>query len=344
MVLVLEIYEILQHYPPACQPARIEPLGNAGGMSGAQFWRLAAPRGKLALRRWPTEHPTTERLGFIHDVLAHAASRGITMLPLPVTTRDGKSFVQHAGHLWELAPWMPGTADYERAPSTAKLRAAMTTLGEIHVALKDCPKAATGHRGEAVVGLAGAPPSILRRLARLTELSNGGHQQLSPAIKNDHWPDLAPLAREFVARLPDAVPKAIAQLTPLAHVELPLQPCLRDIWHDHVLFTGDAVTGIVDFGAIDIDTPACDIARLLGSLVRDDTRDWRTGLAAYITVRRLSSDELLAVTAFDISGTILAGCNWIRWIYAERREFGNRAQVIDRFRQIIAQIKVISTR
>ena len=78
-----------------------------------------------------------------------------------------------------------------------------------------------------------------------------------------------------------------------------------------MLFTGDEVTGIVDFGGVDIDTPATDIARLLGSLVGDDEAGWREGIAAYSAVRPLTADEELVAKALDTSGLIVAGCNWL---------------------------------
>jgi homoserine kinase type II len=104
-----------------------------------------------------------------------------------------------------------------------------------------------------------------------------------------------------------------------------------------VLFTGDKVTGIVDFGAIDVDSPAGDISRLLGSLAGDDASGWQTGLTTYSAVRQLSVHEQHAVTALDISGTLLAGCNWIRWIYVDGRQFENPTQVMSRFRAIVAR-------
>ena len=374
-----EAHAVLANYPPDCQPTHIEPLGSAGGMSGAQFWRIVSSRGKFILRRWPTEHPSPERLRFIHAVLRHAATRGCGFLPLPVTTGRGQSFVEHAGHLWELAPWLPGTADYDRSPRLQKLRAAMRALALFHNATADfqfdAPIAATQW-------LAGAPPAPARHLTRLHELTPDQINDLSRSIRDTTWPDLAPLARHFVAALSRAVPHSIAQLEPLAHARLPLQPCLRDIWHDHVLFTGDEVTGLIDFGAIDIDTPATDIARLLGSLsgaieniadpsragerattkrgidagyyarpkgpgyifdragrtpsAPDEAQTWREGLAAYNAVHPLSPDEIRAAHALNTSGSILAGCNWIRWIYIESRTFENRAQVIERFRRIVA--------
>ena len=134
------------------------------------------------------------------------------------------------------------------------------------------------------------------------------------------------------------LPRAIERLTPLVNVPLAIQPCLRDIWHDHVLFTGNEVTGIIDFGAVDIDTPATDIARLLGSLVGDDAFGWRAGLDAYATIRPLAAEEETAVRALDASGTILAGCNWIRWICIDGRQFEDRSRIRERFERIISRL------
>jgi homoserine kinase type II len=164
--------------------------------------------------------------------------------------------------------------------------------------------------------------------------------------------ELAPLARQFVAALPRAVPPAIARLAPLADVPLPMQPCIRDVWHDHVLFNGDRVTGLIDFGAMRIDTPATDVARLLGSLqsvspprsgegLREghSRDDWHEGLAAYSAIRPLSAQESLAVPVLDTSGTILAGCNWIRWIYIDGRQFINMRQVVLRFARLLERLQ-----
>ncbi len=317
-------------------------------MSGAQFWRITAPRGTLLLRRWPPEHPSAERLRFIHAVLHHAALRGIKFIPLPIATRDQNSFVEHAGHLWELTPWLPGTADYERTPSIDKLRAALTALAQFHTAVSDItyPRTVAGD-----LRVAGETPAITRRLTRLHELAHGGIHDLSQAVTPATWPDLAPLARQFLAALPRALPQAIAQLEPLAAARLPIQVCLRDIWHDHVLFTGSEVTGLIDFGAVAIDTPATDIARLLGSLADtplptregpgegSQNRDaWQIGLAAYTATRPLSPQESLAARALNAAAPILAGCNWLRWIYVERRQFENRAQIVERFRRTASPI------
>jgi Ser/Thr protein kinase RdoA (MazF antagonist) len=138
------------------------------------------------------------------------------------------------------------------------------------------------------------------------------------------------------------VPLVIGQLAPLADVPFALQPCIRDVWHDHVLFDGDRVTGFVDFGGMQIDTPATDVARLLGSLVGDKPAGRRDGLAAYAAVRPLSEQEAAAVTALDAAGTVLAGVNWIRWIYLDGRQFENHLQVVHRFGRILVRLQSIT--
>ncbi len=328
-----KIARILQYYPADCLPQAVEPLGSAGGLSGAQFWRIFAPSATLLLRCWPQEHPSPTGLQFIHAVLCHAADRGVDILPIPIMRADGQStFVRQAGHLWELTPWLPGNADYDRSPSVEKLHTAMRALAQFHVAVADF------QRVPPLSVLRGPAPAITARLSRLHRLQKVGIDTLTRAITDTTWPALAPFARQFVAELPRVVPLALARLVPLADTLFPLQPCIRDVWHDHVLFTGDTVTGLVDFGATQFDTPATDVARLLGSLVGDEQIDWQVGFAAYNTIRPLSDQESLAVFAVHTAGTILALCNWIKWIYIDGRKFGQQAQVIDRIGQLVKRI------
>ena len=117
----------------------------------------------------------------------------------------------------------------------------------------------------------------------------------------------------------------------------PLQPCLCDVWNDHVLFGGDCVTGLIDYGAMKIDHPAVDLARLLGSLVQDDAAGWATGLAAYREVRPLSADEEELARALDVTGTVAAAAVWLRWLYHEGKEFEDGAAAGRRLKGLTAR-------
>ena len=155
------------------------------------------------------------------------------------------------------------------------------------------------------------------------------------------WPD-APVAAQ-ARRLIDLFPKHAAplksQLESAARLPVRRLPCLRDIWHDHVLFTGAQVTGLIDFGALRTESPAADVARLLGSLVGDDVEGWRTGVAAYRRVRPLTENELRLVEVFDYSNVLLAGMNWLRWLCLEGRQFARMEQVIERLEVLVARLE-----
>ncbi len=337
------IRQILSHYPHDCHARHISPLDSAGGLSGAKFWRITANRGPLALRRWPVESPPADRLAWIHAVLRHA-SRKVDFLPVPLNTTSGQTFVESAGHLWELAPWMPGTANYESSPTPQRLNAAMTALASFHHATADSlpPYPA----------LASPQSAVPRRITRLQALAAGELAELAVAIRIDVWPELVPTARQFLSLVPRAIPTVLSQLEAIASAELPLQPCIRDVWHDHILFTGDRVTGLVDFGAMEIDTPATDIARLLGSLTGEssspfrvqpiepvnDQQTWRAGLAAYELVHPLSHEERKAAAAIETANPILAGCNWLRWLYVDKRQFADPGQILARFQRIVRHL------
>src|SRR5439155_405629 len=93
---------------------------------------LTTAAGTLVLRCWPADGPSAERLTWIHAVLAHVAQAGFDRIAPPIPTALGETFVRHAGHLWELAPWLAGRADYATNPSDQRLSAATQALAEFH--------------------------------------------------------------------------------------------------------------------------------------------------------------------------------------------------------------------
>jgi Ser/Thr protein kinase RdoA (MazF antagonist) len=115
-----------------------------------------------------------------------------------------------------------------------------------------------------------------------------------------------------------------------------IQPCIRDIHREHVLFENDTVTGIIDFGSMKPDCVACDIARLLGSMALDDKSLWHEGLEAYENVRPLSQIELSQIEAYDQTAVLLSGINWLQWAFVDNRKFENHQAVLQRF-EVITQ-------
>ncbi len=316
--------EVLRRYPRPLRMGAPLPLGNRGGFSGARLWRLDGPAGPLCLRAWPTGF-SPQRLDFIHHCMTHARTAGLTFVPRLFPTVAGTTAVEHGGRLWELQEWLPGEADYHRDPSPAKLWAAPSALAQLHICWQNLLPPATS-----------PCPAVARRLNIVRawrELLQSGWR---PTPQAD---DPARAAAERAWRLlPGRIEVIPDLLSRWVDRTWPLQPCLCDVWHDHVLFDGDRVTGLIDYGAMKIDHPAVDVARLLGSLAEDDLAGWSIGLAAYREVRPLSGDEEELARALDATGTIAAAAVWLRWLYHDGKEFEDRAAAGRRLESITTRL------
>ena len=323
--------EILRRFPKV-DVRNVENLGNAGGFSGACLWKITTPAGPLCLRAWPKSHPSEDGLRHIHGLLLHAARQGMDELPVPLLHGGGNTVVWERGTLYELTAWMPGEADYHASPTDQRLTAAMTTLARFHTAVATYPQV----RGP--VGPS-CSPGLVQRRDQLDRLLHGELDQLATAVARYHDPEINRRGRHLLEFFRRGAANVQLLIGRAAALKVVLQPCIRDIWHDHVLFTGDIVTGLIDFGALRDDTVACDLARLIGSLVGDRKTAWSTALQAYAAYRPLSAEENLLIRAFDQSGVLMSGLNWLRWICVEGKRFDNHQHVLRRLDENLRRIE-----
>jgi Ser/Thr protein kinase RdoA (MazF antagonist) len=128
------------------------------------------------------------------------------------------------------------------------------------------------------------------------------------------------LARSTGARLVEPLRRASGFV-------VPLQPCLRDARPEHLLFSADRLTGLLDFGAMAIESVAADLARLLGDWVGLDTYARAEALAAYAAVRPVEAVEIALLEAFENSSALLGAGHWVRWHFLERRTFDDPSAV-----------------
>jgi Ser/Thr protein kinase RdoA (MazF antagonist) len=327
-MLAGDVQAVLNHYALAGGAVHaIQPLANAGGWSGSRIWPISDAVGnKLCLRQWPQEHPTVERLRLIHAVLG-LVSFEMPVVAFPLRTTQGATYVEEGEHLWELTHWLPGTADYHANPNRARLTAAMRVLARFH----DLAKRYKWRTAPA--------PSIEDRQRRIKGMRAKGLSVIEQSLGT-------PLGNEIddrAARLLTVAGKAL-QRQSLAEAlaaapQLVLQPAIRDVHHEHVLFTGDEVTGLIDFGALRIDTPLVDVARLVGSLVGDDQESRRFALDAYSELRPLSEADCRLIDVLDESGLVLGALNWLIWLYGERRDMGPVGPIVERIEHILLRLE-----
>ena len=319
---------ILQEFGIASDGAQAKDLAGAGGFSGAQLWRIRRGELDLCLRQWPAEQDT-ERLRFIHAVICHAA-RKVKFLPVPHLTPRGESFVEQQGKLWELSPWLPGEANHAGPMSSPRLGAALMALAQFHQATADF---------SANILTPQPSPGLQARLTQIEQLLAGGANKLQAAIPACSWAEFRLRAQWLLQLFMSQAPEIRRQLQVGAQLPVKLQPCLRDVWSEHVLLSGETVTGLVDFGALRMETVAGDVARLLGSYVADDRSAWQPGLKAYSNVRTLDPVEAGLVEVFDSSQVLLSGMNWLDWVLLQQREFADHDAILRRLDATIARLE-----
>ncbi len=315
VAMTLDARTVLARYPAAVAGLDWVRLGSAGGFSGAALWRGdLGGRPAFALKAWPAGYPA-DRLAEVHRWMAAARPTGL--VPAVVPTLAGGTLVEHAGRVWDVTAWLPGVADFRRDPSDARLSAACAALARLHRAW--CPAAPES-----------APcPGVRRRLELLAGFAG------SPAVRPRK---LEPAYGQALDLLVARVPAAAAALRPWADRPVPVFPCLCDVHHDHVLFAGDAVSGVIDYGAMKTDHPAVDLARLLGDLVDGDRERLQIGLDAYRAAGGPVGIDPELVSVLDRTGIV---CAVVYWVGRATEDQAWDARITERFERCVERLAAL---
>jgi len=336
----------------AAAAVSIAPLGTPG-FSGSQVFvvELSDRPGTFVLKSFHAG-ASVEHARFVHGLARHLRAEGIAHVPEVMPALDGDTIVRDAdGRLWELARFIAGVA--VPCPTPAQAAAATTTLARLHFAAAGLPD----HPHHV-----GVSPGIDRRIDQAGQLLSQPWQARLAAWSQG---GRSPLTDDTVAALDDRVATAIAifnrcdgemllaRVATMRSRSCMLQAVLRDVWSDHVLFAderGDSVTAIVDLHAAGIDTPATDLARLMGSWDAPAGGEglsildrWPAAVAAYDRVRSLSRDETELIPFLHATGVVLGLDNWFRWTLGEQRTFPDARRMLDRIDRLLIEMPAAIT-
>ncbi len=293
------------------------------GMSGARVYRCStADRNCLALKRWPVG-VTLARIDEIHQLMRLARSHDCPLVPDIVApqSRVGKSAaLRAAGYCWDLVDWMPGEP-IEADTAIEKISAGVAAIARFHLS--------TRHLGRR----AQVAPAVVDRMLRLRQLSDriGSLVELSDsAALNSPLEDAVRRAAQLLGTHWNQVRTQIGQSL-AAHMDRPVltQYVLRDVHRQHILFSEDRPSGLIDFDAARIDTPAVDLARWAGSFLagpHEQAAVWQAVAAGLVRESPLLPSELvdqqiaLAKLIAQASPWISLA-NWLVWILVEKRQF-----------------------
>jgi homoserine kinase type II len=154
-------------------------------------------------------------------------------------------------------------------------------------------------------------------------------------------PELDPLLCRAVSVARRFAPQVASALQSWEHRTFAIQPCVRDLRAEHVLFEENRVAGIIDFGAMALDSPAVDLARLLGDYAHANDEIFRAGLTAYRINRGAFDvpDELIRLLAH--SGAVCSILGWLVRLLARRDSVFDVGLIRSRLARLIGRVEQI---
>lgn len=315
------IIRVLQEYDIR-QPDSVIPFHEGQGFSGSDIWKVTYNSRFYCLKRWPDGKPSDQTRTLIQSVIPEVEQQGLPVAA-PVETRDGRRFVRIEKRWWDLSPWLPGTPGNASTLTEAQLQQAMQWLARYH-------RLAAG-----IVSDVGQSPAISYRHHFSRQLFDGSLNLLTERKYLGLDPGIADL---FVSQANRRLPWLINVLASFADSELDLLPALSDVWSDHIFFQGEEISGVIDFGAIKLDSACLDIARLLGSYATVDTSVFTRGIKYYRTERSLEQQDVALVELFDQAHVVLAGLQWLVWLGPEQRVFKQMEKVNQHLKSLAQRI------
>ena len=313
---------------------------DSGGFSGSAVIRAWEPGGDggFVLKSFSAATPRA-KIEWVHRLMRHLRAAGVAEVAEVMVTPAGDTIaVDATGSSWELVRFVAGSAT--DSPTLPQSQTALDCLARVHVAAAAMSSAPL--RWE-------MPAAVQRRVEhaqRLLAAPWSGPLQGMPRVltplQRAVW-DLRDRAAEaFEAAAGAAAVQRVAAVRPRPML---VQAVLRDIWSDHVLYDpnhSDRVAGMIDLHAAAIDTPATDLARLVGSWRRalgtSLRARWGEALAAYELVRPLREGERSLVPWLHATGVVCGLDNWFRWSLAEAREFARPGLALGRMKRLLDEV------
>ncbi|WP_197172277.1 phosphotransferase [Novipirellula aureliae] len=301
------------------------------GFSGADVFRVTDSIGKtFALKRYSVG-TTIDRINSIHRFLSAVYHNDCQLVPRVCPVLNANDTVVWDGlRGWELVTWVSGSP----IKMTTNHRVLLDGLSKGAAAI------ANVHRASHSLGIHQQPAAAVGvRLKRADEISklldqlicegraNVFSDSLSAKIDSELTQSLL-TAIDFLAKRWQSITKSISEsLRPFANMRLSNQHVIRDVHREHIFFDHDGisgVSGIIDFDAIRVDSPATDLSRWTTSFVSSGiqlSELWNSAFAGYRQEWGLGEHEESLARHLTLASAWISLANWVIWVALQRRSF-----------------------
>jgi len=275
------------------------------GLSNAVVYKIESYRQVAALKRWPLAWDR-KRLAEIHRFQKFLSRDPESFTPQLLEWSHGDTLLETDQGCWELSDWRPGKPlETIGLVSDAQLIACAQGIARLHEGCR---------RYGVQVHVA---PGLTQRRDGLMRLLGEPHRalhRLLPIVESHRAQASSTMLLELATRAQRVAASAVDAWEGWSRTPVQCSWVLRDLWREHLLFRGEALTGILDFGAARIDWPGLDLIRALGTLMLDSDPRWSLALAQY--VQRQPSIELdlgIAKWVHRVSVS-LSAMQWLEWL------------------------------
>ena len=309
-----------RHYPTVLHPIEIFEIQSTG-LSGAIVWKASTKSGDIAVRMFGPQTRQTD-IRNAHAFLSHARQLGWVEVPQTFPANDGSMIVEHAGAFWDICTWQPG----EPAPlpiSDDRLRSSINLIAHWHRFWK---------RENATPNSSAVQNAVQRRRAEWLRLADG---ESFCGAKGDDLADRTLEAIEARRRSLEELFEALPLL--LANERLVLTH--GDLHREHILFTDDLPTGLIDLSGR-WDYPAADLARWLPSVAEPNR--WSQAFEWYREKAPLSANSERAIPMLDATGLAISALRWAEWllgIEGRRRYFPRPDLAYRRWQEVVERLE-----
>ena len=354
-----ELRQLATRFLPAAEVASLTfQRPPTVGFSGSPVWLLACEQTgpRYVLKQLPAA-VSPAQIAWTHGLALQLVAGELTQVPVPLPLltgveceqQPGRFAITAAGQHWQCLPFRPGQAI--ASPTPSDVLAAVTCLARLH---------------QAAAGFRMAMPHARQtgwqlRISQFNQLAHEGLAGPLAGLVSHSGTACAARTRLLRVRREAAVLLAAIDCQKLAsrlagrRCEGPVQPVLRDCWWAHVLFEtaaeGSRVSGIIDLDAAGIDTPAVDLARLLGSWQLEGgdpspplaTR-WPQAVKRYVEICQPAGNFLADIQVLHDTAVICGLDRWCRWLFSEGREFPDLHRVADRLEALLRALPAAISR
>ncbi len=304
------------------------------GLSHAVVFRIETRNGSYALKRHPLV-VSRDRVLVQHQFQTYLCQSGFQFIPQLQNWTNGSTLIEEDRSFWEMSTWRPGTPlEHVGEVSDMQLRESIEVVAKIHT------RSRAKHAVEMI------PPGITERERKLYHFLNNSQFHIQRFLNQFHATsetDDAYNGLQDIFRISTwLAPLVLRQLYEISDAPQTCMWIIRDFWRNHLLFVGERLNGVIDFGASRIDSPWFDLSRMLGTLMMDSDPRWEAAIDGYNSLCSARTVDVKQIRFVHRISTLISGLNWLDWLANGNFELSDgRRQPLLRILEVSRQLRDI---